>query len=115
MSNQFVVRKGLKVLEVPTGSTSNQAIFYNTSTNEIETRDSDKSGIVSSGFFTGTPKTYTVSFNSPFPNTNYSAIITGGDARAWTVENLTVNGFTINSNSNTSLTYSTYWVAVLNT
>ncbi len=115
MANEFVVRKGLKVLEVPTGSTSNQAIFYNTITKQLESRDSDKSGKISSASFTGNPKTYTVNFSSPFPNTNYSAIITGGDARSWTVENLTISGFTINSNSNTSLTYSTYWVAVLNT
>lgn len=77
--------------------------------------NSAKSGSVSSGSFTGNPKTYTVTLNPAFPSANYSAVITGGDARAWTVESLTANGFTINTNSNTSLVSTTYWVAVLNT
>jgi hypothetical protein len=40
--------------------------------------------------------------------------VTGGDARVWTVESITVNGFIINSNSNTGLLYPTYWIATLN-
>jgi hypothetical protein len=43
----------------------------------------------------------------------YSVVVTGGDARSWTVENITVNGFKVNSNSNTSLTSDTYWIASL--
>ena len=73
-----------------------------------------KSGIVSNTTFTGSPLNYQVTFTSAFPNTNYSVNITGGDARVWTVESVTVNGFIINSNSNTGLLYSTYWVATLN-
>lgn len=115
MANEFVVRKGLKVLEVPSGSTSQQVVVYNTETKQFESKDSAKSGKVSSVSFTGSPKTYTVVFGSSFPNTNYSAVVTGGDARSWTVENITINGFTINSNSNTTLTNPTYWVAVMNT
>lgn len=77
--------------------------------------NSMKSGSVASGSFTGDPKKYNVVFSSNFSNVNYSPVITGGDARSWTVENISVSGFTINSNSNTSLSYTTYWIAVLNT
>jgi hypothetical protein len=73
-----------------------------------------KSGIVSNTTWTGTPLNYQVSFTSAFPNTNYSVTVTGGDARSWTVESVTVNGFIINSNSNTGLLYPTYWIATLN-
>jgi catalase (peroxidase I) len=73
-----------------------------------------KSGIVSNTTWTGTPLNYQVSFTSAFPNTNYSVTVTGGDARVWTVESVTVNGFIINSNSNTGLLYPTYWIATLN-
>ena len=73
-----------------------------------------KSGIVSNSTWTGTPYNYQISFTSAFPNTNYSVTVTGGDARVWTVESVTVNGFIINSNSNTGLLYPTYWIATLN-
>lgn len=73
-----------------------------------------KSGIVSNTTFTGTPLNYQVVFTSAFPNTNYSVTVTGGDARLWTVETVTVNGFILNSNSNTGLLYPTYWIATLN-
>lgn len=74
-----------------------------------------KSGTVSAGSFTGNPKTYDVVFSSPFSSSNYSPVVTGGDARSWTVESISSTGFTINSNSNTSLSNSTFWIAVLNT
>jgi hypothetical protein len=77
--------------------------------------NSAKSGSVSSGSFTGNPKTYDVVFSSSFPSSNYSPVVTGGDARSWTVENISASGFTINSNSNTSLSNTTFWIAVLNT
>lgn len=76
--------------------------------------NSAKSGSVNSASFTGNPKTYNVVFSSALPNSNYSPVVTGGDARSWTVENITTTGFTINSNSNTSLNNTTYWVAVVN-
>lgn len=73
-----------------------------------------KSGVVSNTTFTGSPLNYQVLFTSSFPNTTYSVTVTGGDARVWTVESKTVNGFIINSNSNTGLLYSTSWIASLN-
>lgn len=83
-------------------------------TGTVTSSTTTKSGIVSNTTFTGTPLNYQVVFTSEFPNTNYSVTVTGGDARLWTVESVTVNGFILNSNSNTGLLYPTYWVATLN-
>ena len=89
---------------------SNWIIAAGTGTSSTTT----KSGIVSDSTFTGTPLNYQVLFSSAFPNTSYSVTVTGGDARVWTVESVTVNGFILNSNSNTGLLYPTYWIATLN-
>ena len=73
-----------------------------------------KSGSVANSGFTGTPLAANVTFSSSFSGTNFSVVVTGGDARIWTVENISVSGFTINSNSDTLLSYSTYWIASQN-
>ena len=83
-------------------------------TGTVTSSTTTKSDIVSNSTWTGTPYNYQISFTSAFPNTNYSVTVTGGDARVWTVESVTVNGFIINSNSNTGLLYPTYWIATLN-
>lgn len=83
-------------------------------TGTVTSSTTAKSGIVSNSTLTGTPLNYQVTFTSAFPNTNYSVTVTGGDARVWTVESITVNGFIVNSNSNTGLLYPTYWIATLN-
>ena len=92
---------------------SNWLITGGIGTNVIS--NSAKSGSVSAVSFTGDPKTYNVVFSSSFSSSNYSPVVTGGDARSWTVENISASGFTINSNSNTSLSNTTFWIAVLNT
>ena len=83
-------------------------------TGTVTSSTTAKSGIVSNTTWTGSPLNYQVAFTSAFPNTNYSVTVTGGDARVWTIESVTVNGFIINSNSNTGLLYPTYWIATLN-
>ena len=83
-------------------------------TGTVTSSTTAKSGIVSNTTWTGSPLNYQVVFTSAFPNTNYTVTVTGGDARVWTVESVTVNGFIINSNSNTGLLYPTYWIATLN-
>ena len=77
--------------------------------------NSVKSSSVPNNSFTGNPKKYSVVFASSFPSSNYSPVVTGGDARSWTIESVTASGFTINSNSDTSLSNTTFWIAVLNT
>jgi hypothetical protein len=80
---------------------------------DIVVEGSTKSGYVTNTFFTGTPLTYTVTLSPAYPNAGYSVVVTGGDARSWTVENVVAGGFKINSNSNTPLTGDVYWIASL--
>jgi hypothetical protein len=72
-----------------------------------------QAGSVSSGSFSGTPKTATVTMPSAMPSTNYSVSFTGTtDARIWTVESKTTTGFVVNSNSNQAITGSVDWIVV---
>jgi hypothetical protein len=51
-----------------------------------------------------------VAFASVYSNNDYAVTVTGEDARSWTIESKTGNGFTINSNSTTPLTGEVYWI-----
>lgn len=88
---------------------SNWKIVGGVGTNVVNT--DLKSGVVSNTSFTGAPYNYVVNLSVSFPNTNYSVAVMGGDARSWTVESLTTSSFVINTNSNTALTSSVYWIA----
>jgi hypothetical protein len=70
-----------------------------------------KAGAVINSSFTGNPKKATVTFSTAFPNTNYAITITGEDARSWTIESKAVGSFVIDTNSNTNLGGTTYWIA----
>lgn len=70
-----------------------------------------KAGSVSSASFAGNPKTYALSFNSNMSDTNYGISVIGGDARTWTIDNKTISGFTINTNSSVALNYDVSWIA----
>lgn len=78
-----------------------------TSTSGIRT----KANVVAYSSFTGTPLTATVTFATPFDNSNYAVTVTGEDARSWTVTGKTTSGFDINSNSSVALIGDTYWQA----
>lgn len=69
-----------------------------------------KANSVAGTSFAGNPKKYTVVFTTPYPNTNYSVSISANVNRTFTWESKTVNGFTINTNSNTSFTENVDWV-----
>jgi hypothetical protein len=77
------------------GNTNNSWDFFVAS-------PSPKSGVVTSILFSGTPRKATVTFAVPYPDTNYSIHFTGTDGRIWSYESKTINGFIINSNSNTT-------------
>lgn len=84
---------------------------FRTFKNLIDQLKQLKSGIVANTAFTGSPdKKATVTFSTPYPNTNYSIEIVGVDIRSWTYESKTVNGFVINSNANQALTGEVSWV-----
>ena len=47
------------------------------------------------------------------PSTSYTVTVTGtSDARSWTVESITTNGFVINSNSSTAVAGAVHWQAI---
>lgn len=70
-----------------------------------------KAGNITNTAFVGTPRKAPVAFSTPFVDTNYAVVITGEDARSWTIEGKAVAGFTASANSNTALTGLTYWIA----
>jgi hypothetical protein len=70
-----------------------------------------RSGSVAPESFLGTPRKYTVSFTA-FPTTSYEIHVTGTDARTWSWESQTTEGFTINSNANQVLTGNVHWTAI---
>jgi hypothetical protein len=64
--------------------------------------------------FTGSPRKTTVTLSQTLPNTSYSVAISGVDARAWTVESLTITSFIINSNASLALTGDVRWQIQIN-
>lgn len=75
-----------------------------------------KSGVATPGSVqqnVGGEYIYNISFATNYTNQNYSVTITAAeDARIWTVENKTLSGFRINSNSNDATVGDVYWIAV---
>jgi hypothetical protein len=68
-----------------------------------------KSGKIDKSLFSGQPYTYDVIFSNTLPDIDYSVTVTGKDLRIWSIENETVSGFTINTNSNVPLNDNTFW------
>lgn len=74
-----------------------------------------KSGLVSGSTFAGNPKTFSVTFSTPFPNNNYSITISADVNRTWTWQSKTASGFTISANANPAFNTSTVsWIALEN-
>lgn len=70
-----------------------------------------KNGLVSGSTFAGSPLTASVTFTSSFSNNNYIIIITGEDARMWSISSKSTAGFTINSNSSVAISGNVFWMA----
>lgn len=70
-----------------------------------------KSGNIVGGSFS-TGGTTSVSFITSMSNTDYSITVTGEVSRAWSIEDKTINGFTINANSSTTFVENVYWQAI---
>ena len=73
-----------------------------------------KSGKITSQSFSGTPLINTVTFDVAYPDTNYAVSVIGGDARLWTLENVSASNFTVSTNSTTALTDYVYWTSIAN-
>lgn len=113
----------------PTATVENDSVTFESSddsviiegdaiTNTIDFRVSSspsfsgKTNVVAGGDFTGTPKTYDVVFDSPYADDEYVIVITGQDARIFTYEDKTQNGFTINANAAEALVGEVSWVTI---
>lgn len=96
----------------------NQIIAYLTTGSNWSTGSYDaylrkyKDGIVDSSSFGGDPWSASITLSPPFPSNNYSIVVTGEDARTWSISNRLSGSFTINSNSSTPITGSTFYQAV---
>lgn len=93
--------------------TANTIILSGVNINDIFVKKTSlpqfKSGKITKNLFSGSPYTYNIVFNNNLSDTNYSITITGNDLRIWTVENESMSGFTINTNSNIPLSNNTFW------
>jgi hypothetical protein len=71
-----------------------------------------KAGTIAGASFAGSPKKYSVTFSTAYPNTNYSINITGGVNRTFTYESKSTTGFIINANANTVFTENVDWMTI---
>ena len=69
---------------------------------------STKAGRVPGGSFS-VSGTASVLFATSMSNMDYSITVTGEVSRAWSIEDKTINGFTINANASTPFTENVYW------
>lgn len=70
-----------------------------------------KSGFISSSTFGGTPLTSSVTYTKPFIS-DYSLVFSADDARLFTIDSKSANGFTVNSNTDVTFSGSVYWQAI---
>jgi len=72
-----------------------------------------KSGVISAGSFTGSPKTASIAFATPFSSSLYAITITGIDRRSWSYASKSASGFTVEANAATALTAEVSWHSIL--
>jgi len=68
-----------------------------------------KAGVVGGASFAGTPKKYTVTFATAYPDSNYTIHVSGGIPASWSYEDKTASGFVINANRNQAFTEEVSW------
>ena len=71
-----------------------------------------KAGTIAGSSFAGSPKKYTVTFSTAYPNTNYAINIIGEVNRTFTYESKSTTGFVINTNANTTFTENVDWMTI---
>jgi hypothetical protein len=113
-SNQAILTRndGTEIFKL-SGGTEN-VVLSSPSTNQIKI-DLDlgiKAGTVRGPQFTGNPKTYIVTFTTPYSGILYSINITGESSRSYTFESKTSAGFVINTNTNSSFTDFVDWTTI---
>ena len=71
-----------------------------------------RGGTITGALFEGSPLTYTITLDPPFPDNDFGVSVIGGNNRGWTVESVTSGSFIISSNSTQALDEFVHWVAV---
>ena len=105
-----IVSGGTNTLTVDSlGNVFFQPGFGSGSTGSTTVLTDFKAGGVPASAFTGNPRKATVVFDVPYSDTNYVPVISGSDARAYFIENKTITGFDINTNSSFPLTDFVYF------
>lgn len=89
-----------------------QAVNIDLSTERSDTIIPLKAGIINDTMFSGNPLSASVQFTTNFLNNEYSVVISGVSARLFTVNNKSINGFIVNSNSSNIFIGDVYWQAV---
>ena len=110
-TTQFTLPAGARAVVTVTDISTAAGVWIWT----IESGSTDlktKAGTVSSGTFTGTPRTATVTFTTAFSSANYSPTVMGADGRSWKVTSKAAGSFVINSQANAALTGAVDWIAV---
>lgn len=92
-------------------------LVWDDATGVIKYRDLSSSGkyksnIVMGASFSGNPLVVSITFSTPYSTTDYSVTVTGEVPRTWSIENKTVNGFDINSNSSKTFSEGVYWYCI---
>jgi len=96
-----------------TGSLFGTASFATTASYALNAGLKTKVGSIANTSFGSNPLTASITFTTAFADTNYGVVITGEDARAWTIQNKTTSGFVVNTNSSVGLSGTTYWNATI--
>ena len=94
-----------------TSVSSSHALIADTALSYME-QPRFKSGLVAGATFEGSPMTASVAFATAFDDTDYSVVLSGGNARSFTVEDVTAAGFIISTNSNQAVDEPVYWLAM---
>lgn len=71
-----------------------------------------RNGVLSPSDFSGSPRKATVVFTTPWDVSYVPLTPTGADGRLWTIEDIDLDGFTINSNSDEALTGLVYYATL---
>ncbi len=108
---------GIPGAGVPAGGSVGEVLKKKTSANydtewAFIDAASSKAGLVDGGDFTGSPMKFEVVFSIPYSDDQYAITINGTDSRAYTYEDKTDAGFTINANAAHSISGEVSWIAL---
>lgn len=102
---------GATNVTVPDADAATEALNRQTGDARYLLNSDVKSGTVAGASFAGNPKIYTVTFNTAFPDTNYSVAVISEESRSWTFQSKLAGSFVMNSNANLALTLNVDWIA----